>query len=395
MLRSIDLHDPMSRTTESAPDARNARTRLYYLDHLRVALTMLVIVHHLALTYGALGPWYYQEPSNDLPTTVVLTVLMLMNQAFFMGCFFLLAGFFTPGSYDRKGWRAFLADRLLRLGVPLLVYELVLGPLATLPVYRASLAEAAAAGSAPPSYWDFYVSHLDPGPLWFVEVLLIFSGLYALVRRVLPQGEQRGHVQPGWPGPRAIAGFAVILAAVTFLWRLVVPMGLYVPILGLPTLSHLPQYAGLFAIGVLASRRDWLADMPDAAGGRGLGIALASLVLLPIALIGLPAFTGGPNWQAALYAIWEAAFCVGMIVGLLPTFRRRFGHQGLLGRFLSQQAYAVYVIHAPLLVGVAYALRAVEVYPLLKFVLATAVAIPLCFGAAFLVRILPYARRIL
>jgi hypothetical protein len=87
---------------------------------------------------------------------------MLMNQAFFMGCFFLLAGFFTPGSYDRKGGRSFLADRLLRLGVPLLIYEFVLGPLATLPVYRALLADAAAAGSAPPSYWDFYVSHLDP-----------------------------------------------------------------------------------------------------------------------------------------------------------------------------------------------------------------------------------------
>ncbi len=118
-------------------------------------------------------------------------------------------------------------------------------------------------------------------------------------------------------------------------------------------------------------------------------------MLLPIALIGLPAFTGGLHWQAALYALWEAVFCVGMIVGLLAVFRRRFGHQGLLGRFLSQQAYAVYIIHAPLLVGVAYALRDVEVFPLFKFVLATAVAIPLCFGAASLVRRLPCAGWIL
>ena len=32
-----------------------------------------------------------------------LTLLTAVNQAFFMGFFFLVSGYFTPGSYDRKG----------------------------------------------------------------------------------------------------------------------------------------------------------------------------------------------------------------------------------------------------------------------------------------------------
>lgn len=399
MLPISGVRQPTFGAHEFAPSARTARTssaRPYYLDHLRVALTMLVIVHHLALTYGALGHWYYQEPSDDPLATVVLTVLVLVNQAFFMGGFFLLAGFFTPGSFDRKGGRAFLGDRL-RLGIPLLVYEFVLGPLATLPIYQAVTDAAVSAGSTPPSSWDLYVSHLDPGPLWFVEVLLIFSAVYALVRWCRRHRQSGRSARCRTPGLPAMAAFVVLLAGASFVWRLVAPMGLYVPVLGLPTLSHLPQYAGLFAIGILASRQDWLAALPEAAAWRGFAVAALSLLLLllPIALIGLPDFTGGPHSQAAAYALWEAVFVVGMIIGLLVTMRRRFGRQERVGQLLSQQAYTAYIIHAPVIVGLAVAMRAVVVYPLLKLVLATARAIPICFAAAYLLRKLPGARSVL
>src|SRR5688572_28446917 len=93
-----------------------AGTRLYFLEHLRVALTMLVIVHHLAITYSVVAPWYYIEPPNDETVSFLLGLLVLFNQAFFMGLFFLISGYFTPGSYERKGARAFLWDRVVRLG---------------------------------------------------------------------------------------------------------------------------------------------------------------------------------------------------------------------------------------------------------------------------------------
>jgi glucans biosynthesis protein C len=87
-----------------------------------------------------------------------------------MGFFFLLAGYFTPGSYDRKGSKSFLLDRLIRLGIPLLIYDLLIDPLV---VYIASGLHG--------SYWSFYSNYLlhergiANGPVWFIAVLLLFS----------------------------------------------------------------------------------------------------------------------------------------------------------------------------------------------------------------------------
>ncbi len=64
------------------------------------------------------------------PTSLALTVACAVNQSFFTGMFCLLAGYFTPASLRRKRMSQFLQERLLRLGVPLLGFGFVLGPLA-------------------------------------------------------------------------------------------------------------------------------------------------------------------------------------------------------------------------------------------------------------------------
>lgn len=115
-----------------------SRVRLFFLDHLRAALTILVVLHHLAVIYGAGAVFYYVEPPGpqDQLAYVLLVVFLLINQAYFMGCFFLISGYFTPGTFDRKGPGAYYKDRLLRLGIPLVAYVLVLSPIASIGLYR-------------------------------------------------------------------------------------------------------------------------------------------------------------------------------------------------------------------------------------------------------------------
>ena len=105
------------------------RSREQYIDRLRSVMTVFVILHHTAITYGAPGGWYYNElkPSGSL-SSLLLTLFVATNQAYFMGFFFLLAGYFTPPSLERKGYARFLGDRFLRLGLPLLAFALILGP---------------------------------------------------------------------------------------------------------------------------------------------------------------------------------------------------------------------------------------------------------------------------
>lgn len=165
---------PPTAQPAAGPTTPQPRPRLHYLDNLRVMLTVLVVLHHVAITYGNIPIWFYTEPAQDA-SGVALDVFVTVNQTFFMGLFFLISGFFTPGSHDRKGGRAFLRDRFIRLGIPLLAFLVLLRPIAGLGGFTAPENDL--------PYWLFYLVTWDPGPMWFVEVLLVFVLVYALIRR--------------------------------------------------------------------------------------------------------------------------------------------------------------------------------------------------------------------
>ena len=80
------------------------------------------------ITYGASGGWYYNEvrPGSDV-SSQLLSLFTGFNQAFFMGLF-LLAGYFTPGAVERHGAAIYMRERAVRLGLPLIVYFLLLSP---------------------------------------------------------------------------------------------------------------------------------------------------------------------------------------------------------------------------------------------------------------------------
>ncbi|TWF75301.1 fucose 4-O-acetylase-like acetyltransferase [Pseudonocardia hierapolitana] len=382
---------PLNQPTASA----TTYPRLRYVDNLRTALTALVVIHHAALGYSNIPGWFYVEPPTDSSATL-LDVLILLNQAFFMGAFFLISALFVPGSYDRKGAGRFLTERLLRLGVPLLLWLLVLHPLATVGDYIEAR-DAAIRQGTELSYWQYYVHSFSPGPMWFVEVLLVFSALYVLRRRLAGEGRHA----PGTartagraPGAVAIIGFTVGLAMVTYLWRIVVPMDFQV--FGMPTPAYLPQYAALFTVGLLASRRGWPAGLSRTAGRVGFATATVAAVAIVLVLVSDgDAILGHGTLPSLLMASCEQALAVGLTLGLLVLFRERLDHQGRRRRFLSAHAYTVYLIHPLVLVALGHALSGGQAPAVAKFVLLAVLAVPLCWMAAFPLRALPGARKVL
>jgi len=106
-------------------------------------------------------------------------------------------------------------------------------------------------------------------------------------------------------------------------------------------------------------------------------------------------YLGGWHWQAFAYAMWEQWLAVAMTVGLIVLFRERFNRQGPLARAAAASSYTVYIIHAPIIILFALAVRNLPLYPLLKFAVAALVTIPIAFAVANLLRKLPLARRVL
>jgi glucans biosynthesis protein C len=400
-----------SRKAGQAPSAdspepravEGGKSRLVYIDHIRVLLTVLVVLHHVAVTYGAPGGWYYHEFARsrlDLPTTLVLTFFVVINQAFFMGLFFFIAGYFTPRSYDRKGSGGFTKDRLLRLGIPIVFYMMVLAPMV---FFLLSAAQDNSSLSLK-SFFDFYILHfgdLDIGPLWFTETLLLFALGYVVCRALA--GARDGRIQgPPWmPGNRAVLLGALALGLASFLIRIWSPIGMAFDLLNLQ-FAFFPQYLCLFILGIAAYRSRWL-DRISPATGKAWMIATAGLVgFLPIVYLivagpqgDISAALGGLHWQSLAYAVWEQLLCAGMTISLLYIFREKFNRQNPMAEAMAAAAYVVFIIHALVVVGLALWFRGYPLHPLVKFFLIGPLAVAVSFAVGNLIRKAPLAREIL
>jgi glucan biosynthesis protein C len=392
---------PVNSTTYTGlQSATKTASRLFFIDNWRSALIILVVLHHLAVIYGAGAPFYYVEPPvNDLPAFLVLLIFIVINQSWFMGAFFLLSGYFTPVSFDHKGMGSFLKDRLLRLGIPLVVFIFVFNPVASIGYFQMP---ASLTGITSPLTWQTYPKLIGMGPLWFLAMLLVFDLGYAAWRMATRNRVPRLTINLAPPGYLIIGAFVLILALATYLVRMVLPLGTFVA--GFPTLGYLPQYLSFFVLGIVASRSNWFRTISGKTGRSGLITALvATVLLLPVALTGLSPelnatannIVGNGHWQSAVYALWDSTVSVGMCLGMITLFRRLLDRSGRLGSFLSKHSFTVYIVHAPIIVFLAVLLKGIQIEHLLKFGMAAVIGVPLCFSIAYLVRKIPLASKIL
>ena len=370
------------------------RARNAGIDALRVGTTFLVVFHHTAITYGAIGGWYYKEvPTDGSLTSLLLVFFCTFNQAWFMGLFFLLAGYYTPAPLQAMGSWHYLRNRLQRLGIPLLVYGFVIGP--------ATIALAQTARGKP--FWDTLLrlwtqGEFEKGPLWFAWALLIFA-LGAVVWRAF--NARRGKTDAKRPFPTDVALLLTALATGVVAFALRLQWSVGQEVWGLQ-LGYFASYVMLFVTGCLAASPRWLERWPAAQVSTWRRVAWLALPVLPVvALLGGPLLglrglpEGGWSIPALVYALWEPFVAWGVLLALLQRFQRRFAELGPFGTRLVRRAFAIYVIHPPVVVAVTLAWRHVATPALLKFAVSGSLACVLCYLLAGLLLRLPSVGRVL
>jgi fucose 4-O-acetylase-like acetyltransferase len=384
----------VDRPTPALAPERPSPSRLIAFDRVRVLLAMLVVAHHAGQPYGPTGgEWPLFSPER----APILGPFFAVNAAFFMGAFFFISGYLMPGAVDRHGPAAFLRERLVRLGIPLLLFVLVIFPLVVTLV-----------GGGSPAAWltypAAYVDAIESGHLWFLGHLLIYAAVYAAWRwwRTDRPPVDRA---AGWvPGHREVLGLVAGLALATFVVRLFWDIDQWVTLLGGVTKfepAHLPQYLTLFVLGAVAYRRDWFRRLPASVGltwlGLGLAAGVAFYLLGPLSALGLrvPIAGGGLTLGSLVWSPWEAVICVGLSVGLLTLFRDHWTRAGRLLPILAANTYGVYVVHLLLIIGLQFALVDAGWPPLVAFAVVTLVGVPLCFLVSAGLRRLPPVRRVL
>jgi hypothetical protein len=342
--------------------------KIVYIDHLKVLLTALVIIHHALVTYGAPGGWYYFEKTGSEGAIIPMTMAVSVDQSFFMGFFFFLSALFIPVSLKRKGTAVFIKDRFVRLGTPLIFYSFVQATVMNFLVYRY-------AGHHDITFIQFlsgYDGWIDVGVLWFVLALLLFTLCYVAWTKTF----RSGLADLPLPSITQILLFAVVLALITFFVRTFFPVGWVLEPLGFQP-GHFPQYIALFIFGLVAAENNWIGQI-DQQHYRKLGIFILCMIV-----IGFPAifslkiafghplewFVGGWHMAAFVYACWEQIIGVSIMAVLLALGNKRLNRRSGFMTKMSRCAFAVYILHPLVLVVLSLLIRGWEIDPAIKFLI--------------------------
>lgn len=371
-----------------------AGERFAYLDNLKTILIAGIIASHAVMGYATFGSWTYQDFQEVTLSEVVEKIYAILFVAlgglFLMSLFFLISGLLTHGSLERKGPSRFVSDRLLRLGLPLAVYTLLVWPLLEYSLFGPLKHRG---------FWNSYLDTepvLDNGPLWFIGVLLLYSVALAAWRRRFPP-------PPPSDGPLRWRHLVVLSLAVgfaTFVVRLVLPVDSNQPLN-----LHLwgwPEYLAMFGLGVVAARRGWLRPVPGALARRcGIAAIGATIAIATVAvttdLRGLDqdVYFGGWELPALVWAMAEGVLAVSGPIWVLSFVQRHLNGTGRLRRAMARSSYAAFMLQGPVLVALAVALRPIELPGDLKALLVATMGIVGSFAVAWPVVTRTPLRRIL
>lgn len=349
-LRDVNSCGKVNRTPYMATQRR------YDLDWLRALGMVVVFLFHVSMFMNTWG-WHVK----NLPGYAPFDLLNRVTIPWIMPLFFIISGIGTHYALQRRSGGAFLKERLLRLGVPVLVGAFLLSPHQ---VWIERVTKGQFSGSflqfIPHYFEGFY--ELTPGGnfawmglhLWYLLFLLLFSVITLPLVRRLGLWERLG-AAVGAPGLLLLP--PVVLALLRFVLD---PDGAGKSITGWPLLLYLLFYlmgAGLFPLAAFrqAVRQQtfWL-----------VGAAIASTLFY--VLINNEA----PFGQTTAFAIsclgWVSAgwFSLVALFGLAERYLTK--ENGLL-RYAGGAVMPIYMLHQPVIVLIGFWIRAIVMAPVLKF----------------------------
>jgi glucans biosynthesis protein C len=345
-----------------APAKPRQGGRMAYIDWIRLTLTVTVVVHHCVYNFYGNSPWLgisHPLPADELTDgAIVAYAFIRIDAAYFMSLFYFLSGFFTPHSLARKGPWKYLADRTLRLLVPVAVYDVLIAPLiyfiawpVATPGNPPGLAEVPPPGTRVYAwYWSQY-RKVSQSPMWFIVLLFLFDTSFVIANALwrgwccgpcrrrrqdgrakatdasakqLPvqqeqdpkqQQQQQQQQTPPRPPPdtsvystrfmlAALWATALVLSLVAFLVRLAYPLppseftpvGLSIPV------GYLANHLAGYWLGIAAFHAGALPRFPSKLGwaslvGAGVWFACGWVLALPASggVSWVPAAIGGGN----------------------------------------------------------------------------------------------------
>jgi ABC-type multidrug transport system ATPase subunit/peptidoglycan/LPS O-acetylase OafA/YrhL len=332
--------------------------RLHSLDGLRAFALLMGIALHATMSFlPGLPPGIWA--TVDEQPSAALGQLFFVTHVFRMTLFFVIAGYFARLLVQRRGVRGFWSNRLVRIGVPLVVGWIVIYP-AIASVWGWGLREYFG-GKLPamPAQMTAQAGFFPLAHLWFLYYLLLTYAVLMTLRAVLARVDGSGSVAGlaqralGWLVRSGLAALVLglpVAAVLASLPRWVMWGGVPTPDMTLiPQLPALVAYGTALGVGWLMHRtpemlellpRRWVPNALLAAVAiGGCGIAGRSVGFGPL----LPfAYVVG-TWSAVL-----------ALMGLALRFLAR---ESRVRRYVADSSYWLYLAHLPVVAAFAVVVR--------------------------------------
>lgn len=280
--------------------------RLYYIDNIRIFLSLLVIAHHTLIPYISGIDWFY------IPSATVkmpfLEFIIFTFSSFRMGLYFFICGFFVPKSLDSRGSISFLKRKLVRLGIPILLILFI---------------------------HLLLIEELNVGHLWFIEVLLIFSVAYVIIDCF---SSMKIHIS-GNPTVISILVFGLFVTVFFMLFSFVSGhVAGYITHVEPAVIKNLPIYISMFCVGVLFYRCDWIEKLFLHLGIKMLVISMC-LVFMSFCLF--------VNDYSIYYIMdfFKCLECVSICTTILVFFKNCCNKDSKLLKWFARNTYGVYLFH--------------------------------------------------
>jgi surface polysaccharide O-acyltransferase-like enzyme len=327
------------------------------------------VIAHAAVTYSGVGFWYYVERSSGKLSNLKFAFggfEISFSQACLMGVLFFISAFFCTKALSKRGSLIFIRERLFRLGLPLLIYMFIISPF----IFFVLLGK-----HTEKTFGQYYSDFLlnfkwmrATGPLWFVETLLIFSAIYATVRKIISK-----RIAIHTFKPKSIILAILFTAVIAFLIRLAMPIG---SVFFNLQLTYFTSYIVLFIAGIIVGENNLLEHITEPKNTIWLKLVLmvgipfwAVVMLTGGAINGEMYVYGGFYWQSFAYALWEAFTAIGITIGLIACFKQYVNMENKYSKLISDNSFGIYVFHAPIMVAISLSIKYWEINILIKFVI--------------------------
>ena len=356
VLSDVERNNDNNNDSKISGNNGEIKERLYYLDNLKTFLTIMVVIHHIIGLFSGQG-WYYMIGNYHNSFRLFGSIILSLNQSYFMCLFFFISGYFTPISCDKKGRNKCLEYNYKRLGIPFIIYYYGLNPLLLWLCYIAI-------------GYPTKIYHAGAGPCWFIAWLLIFNTIYVTF------GDHIPIYKAAFP---SFTNMFIIGIVLGFISVIISSIGwfIFMPIVW----GSLPFDILFFISGIIANRNNWLTNginifPKDVIYSLRIATTIGSIVFIVL----MTAFYVNDNgfmipkqnatdncddsddntWNDSHLIIWLLFYifmgfmCIAISLTILQFSYQYLNFTNKYTQFLSSHAYTVYIIHPLILTFIAW-----------------------------------------